>query len=152
MGCICLKKGATLWWKRSWRCWKRQSGNHACTGRRCRRSLLRTPPSILSPPAVTPPWTRRSGQSTGKYHGIDLFVTPWLDACICSALMELEWIMMLKNNKWRTGVKRADQDQDNMIPSSYLFWLDLALSKFDWLLMCFPHDYGCVWIDWWQVG
>jgi hypothetical protein len=34
----------------------------------------------LSPPAVTPPWTRPSGQFTGNYHGTDLFVALiWFD-------------------------------------------------------------------------
>jgi hypothetical protein len=38
-----------------------------------------------------------------------------MDAYICSALMELERIMMLKNNNGGPELR------DNMIPSSYLF-------------------------------
>lgn len=72
MGFICLKKGARLLWKRSWGSSRRQSGIHACTGRRCRQSLGRTHPMISSPPAANPPSTPPTGPSTGLSNGTDL--------------------------------------------------------------------------------
>jgi hypothetical protein len=76
---------------------------------------------------------------------------PWFDSmagCMhLLCLMESERIMMLKNNNGGLEVKGAGQDRDNMIPSSYLFDQTSLPRGFDWLLLCFPRDYGCVWID-----
>jgi hypothetical protein len=68
----------------------------------------------------------------------------WLDVCICSTWMELEWINNYGGLELREPARTGQYD-------TIIFSIpDLALSKIDWLLLCFPHDYGCVWIDGWQ--